>query len=318
MACFQNILVGLDLTRCQRFSIDALPVIVHDLFQRAVWLAQHTGARLTFFSALPLPEEEAVLPPEENQRRAEAERGERKVLSALVQQANENGVTATGVFVAGKGWREIIRQVLRGNYDLVLVGTRNFTGLWRMLLGNTALKLFRHCPCPVWVTRPEAFNRALNVLVASDLSPASETALRVAISLGQALDATIHVLHVVEYPLNYPLYLTCLPAKAGPDYHRRTHERAAQTLRDQLEQTDYRTMSRPVQVHLTDGVSHPEESILHFIDEHSIDLLVLGSMSHGGVASMTIGNTAERVLPEVQCSVLAVKPPDFVCQVQLP
>jgi hypothetical protein len=28
-----------------------------------------------------------------------------------------------------------------------------------------------------------------------------------------------------------------------------------------------------------------------------------------------IGNTAERLLPEVRCSVLAVKPPDFICPI---
>src|SRR5207245_11145809 len=96
---------------------------------------------------------------------------------------------ADTVFVHGKGWLEIIRQVLRGGHDLVLVGTRNFTGVRRMLLGNTALKLFRRCPCPVWVTRPEPLDRHLNVLVASDLKPVSELALRLAVSLARALGA---------------------------------------------------------------------------------------------------------------------------------
>src|SRR5205823_1133874 len=160
----------------------------------------------------------------------------------------------------------------------VLVGTRNFTGVRRALLGNTALKLFRRCPCPVWVTRPEPYDRPLNVLVASDLKPVSETALRRAVSLARALDATVHVLHVVEYPLNYPLWLTSLPEEAGPDYERRARARAEQTLREQLERTAHQTLSRPVQVHLTNGVSRPDETILQFIREHHIDLLVMGSI----------------------------------------
>jgi universal stress protein E len=316
MACFQNILVGLDLTRCRQNAIDALPVIVHDVFRHAVWLGRHTGARLTFFSALSESDIEAIFPPVENQEPAAMERGQRQLLSAFVHQANESGVTATGVFVTGKGWREILRQALSGGYDLVLVGTRNFTGLWRMLRGNTALKLFRHCPCPVWVTRPETFDRALNVLVASDIHSISEAALRVAFSLGQTFDATVHVLQPVEYALDYPLHLTCLPAKAGPDYHRQAHDRAAEALRERLEQTDYRRMPRPVQIHLTDGVSHPEDSILQFIEEHSIDVLVLESNSHGGGAGFITDDMAERLLPRVQCSVLAVKPANFVCEVQ--
>jgi universal stress protein E len=36
----------------------------------------------------------------------------------------------------------------------------------------------------------------------------------------------------------------------------------------------------------------------------------------GGIRGIMIGDTAERLLREVGCSVLAVKPPDFVCPVE--
>jgi nucleotide-binding universal stress UspA family protein len=80
-------------------------------------------------------------------RAIEANTGQ--ILAELVRWANAAGVSATGVFVHGKGWLELIRQALRGNHDVVLAGTRNLTGIRRTLLGNTALKLVRHCPCPV-------------------------------------------------------------------------------------------------------------------------------------------------------------------------
>jgi universal stress protein E len=64
------------------------------------------------------------------------------------------------------------------------------------------------------------------------------------------------------------------------------------------------------------GTGVPDVAIQHFIQLNQIHLLVMGTIGRGGIPGIMIGNTAERLLPEVQCSVLAVKPPDFVCPVE--
>lgn len=142
------------------------------------------------------------------------------VLAELVRKANESGVAAKAVFVRGRAWVEIIRQVLRGNHDLVMVGIRDSSREPSRLFGNTATKLLRRCPVPVWVSRPEPDERPLNILVASDLRPVSQTALRLGVSLGRVTHATVHLLHAIEYPV-YHLWLSGLPDEAGQDYHRR-------------------------------------------------------------------------------------------------
>jgi len=43
-----------------------------------------------------------------------------------------------------------------------------------------------------------------------------------------------------------------------------------------------------------------------------IDLLVMGTVCRTGSPGLIIGNTAERVLDSVKCSVLTVKPAGFV------
>ena len=47
------------------------------------------------------------------------------------------------------------------------------------------------------------------------------------------------------------------------------------------------------------------------------DLLVMGTVSRGGLAGFLIGNTAERLLDRVDCSLLTVKPNEFVSPVGL-
>jgi nucleotide-binding universal stress UspA family protein len=54
-----------------------------------------------------------------------------------------------------------------------------------------------------------------------------------------------------------------------------------------------------------------------FIEAEGIDLVVMGTLSRTGVAGLIAGNTAEKVFYSADCSVLAVKPPDFVSPVAL-
>ena len=61
----------------------------------------------------------------------------------------------------------------------------------------------------------------------------------------------------------------------------------------------------------------PEDVIPEFAVAQGIDLVVMGTVARSGVAGLLIGNTAERVLRSLPCSVLAVKPDGFKCPVVL-
>lgn len=61
----------------------------------------------------------------------------------------------------------------------------------------------------------------------------------------------------------------------------------------------------------------PEAVIPEFVVAEGVDLVVMGTVARGGIAGLLIGNTAERMLRKLPCSVLAVKPEGFVCPVSL-
>jgi nucleotide-binding universal stress UspA family protein len=54
-----------------------------------------------------------------------------------------------------------------------------------------------------------------------------------------------------------------------------------------------------------------DAAILKFIDDHQIDLLLMGTVARGGLEGASIGNTSERLVTQVPCSMLVVKPADF-------
>jgi nucleotide-binding universal stress UspA family protein len=48
-----------------------------------------------------------------------------------------------------------------------------------------------------------------------------------------------------------------------------------------------------------------------------VELIVMGTVCRTGIAGFIIGNTAENILQQVDCSVLTVKPEGFVSPVKL-
>ena len=47
------------------------------------------------------------------------------------------------------------------------------------------------------------------------------------------------------------------------------------------------------------------------------DLVVMGTVARTGIPGFIMGNTAETILNQINCSVLAVKPPGFITPVTL-
>jgi universal stress protein E len=318
MQPFRNILVGVDLTKYDPITCKP-STVAREVIRQALWLAGKSAARLTFFSALNITTETLPHLDDTDFRylKTTAEQNAGQILRDLVQQARRRGIEASEKLALGRPWLEIVRQVLRDKHDLLLIGTRDRHGLKRMLFGSTAVKLVRRSPCPVWVAKPEPEPVHWNILVASDLAPVSEKALALAVQLSRTTPATIHLLHVVDFPLEH-IWSTGLPDAKEEAYRRDVRRKAQHALQAQIEHVGARNLSPPIQVHLVDDPGGlPDQGILGFIEEHPVDLLVMGTIGRTGIVGAMIGNTAERILPELTCSLLAVKPAEFVCPVRL-
>ena len=67
--------------------------------------------------------------------------------------------------------------------------------------------------------------------------------------------------------------------------------------------------------HLVKGSARKEVPAL--AKELAVDCIVMGTVARTGVRGFIMGNTAETILEQIDCSVLAVKPEGFLTPVTL-
>jgi len=311
MKRFKNILVGIDLSEGDRFVSDDPAAPTQAAWDRALWLAESNAARLTLMyaidaSTLRLPDDEERLPQEIPDETTVCRRAG-EVLSKLVDEAQRQGIEAERHVAIGKSWLELIRQVLRNDHDLLIAGTRRFGALKAMLFGSTGMKLLRQCPCPVWITQPNA-EQIDSILVAHDLTPVGDLSLELGASMAEIHGSRLHVFHAIEYQEMDEMF----PSKVSSETVADIRNKAAQHIARQLEAFQF---SRPPAVHIEAGAAYSQ--ILKLLEQHQIELLVMGTVARTGIAGLITGNTAERLLPHVPCSMLAVKPQEFKSPVTL-
>ena len=94
-------------------------------------------------------------------------------------------------------------------------------------------------------------------------------------------------------------------------YRQHAEQHAEDEMERLLARDSVQALPKKPTVHIEAGEA--DKVILQQIEAHSADLLAMGTLARSGLPGVLMGNTAERLLPQVDCSLLAVKPEDFIC-----
>jgi len=295
MQRFRRILLGIDLALAgDRLTSGCLRAV-----EQGLQLAQRLGAELEFLHSTwaDLHEENQAIRPGPSVEGLRA-------LEDLVERATALGLHARVRLVHDRAWLEIIRAVQRGEADLVLVARRSQGGSG---YGSVTRKLMRKCPCPVWVVRAEGGSEPRTIVAATDLSTVGNLAVVLGAELADLFGGALHVVHAWPLPLSVPM----LPELDVPAQTRIDVEQQEAAARARFEQALAPLALPPTaRRHLQCGA--PSAVIQELVERHAADLLVMGSVSRGGIAGLLLGNTAERLLDRVHCSLLTIKPRDFI------
>jgi nucleotide-binding universal stress UspA family protein len=145
-----------------------------------------------------------------------------------------------------------------------------------------------------------------NVLVTTDFSPVSETALVYGRALARTFDATLHVMHVVDN-LAVRLSYTDAAGFVSPEMQADLESAARKNLDNFVTETDRRELrAKPV---LRVGHNTAKE-IIEYAKEATIEVIVIGATGRGAIDRMFMGSVADKVIRRAPCPVLTVRHPE--------
>jgi nucleotide-binding universal stress UspA family protein len=211
--------------------------------------------------------------------------------------------------------REVTREVEENNYKLVVTMARPDGTLLKRARGCACVReLCRNCPSLIWVTRNSHRLPTRRILVALSgengvvrADSFNEKILRTASWIAEADKSKLHVVHA----LSEPEIKVVGARRSTVDVGELLNE-----LRSEISQTCNRLLGESGSF-LTEDRIHIQIGsvgvvVPQLVHQEPMDLIVIGTKSRAGLQGLLKGNSAERIMDQVGCSMLTIKPDDFV------
>jgi universal stress protein E len=301
---YQRILVAMDFSAHSEAA-----------FLQAVWLARTQGASIVLVHTLPDLRQVAhrasalakldLLQGEGEIFQREVRQVSDAKMRQLIQKHRAEDLDIKVETLLGEPFVELIHAVQSEGYDLVLAGTRGMAGWQQFLVGSTASRLIRKCPASVWVVKDEHIGPPKVVLTATDFSTVGWKAVKRGALIAKNAKASMHLLHVID---------------EGDIPKSLFDSKSRQEIIDSVERRLYDGLESSgvdrddVTLHLSTGT--PWQEVARLSKHLSVDLIAMGTVGRNGIPGLLLGNTAEKVLNTCDCSILAVKPDNFVSPIE--
>ena len=237
----------------------------------------------------------------------------RQKTAALFETATTAGIGVDVLVEVGRPANHILDRAADLPADLIVMGTHGTSGFEHLVLGSVTEKVVRKATCPVLTVPPRAHATShlpfKHLLCAIDFSDSSLAALRFALSLAQESNATLTLLHVLEWPWEEPPppMIEGLPREQGvalAEFRRYCEETATKRL-ESLVVSDSTRGSHTRATSLRSG--KPYAQILHVAAEQHSDLIVIGVRGRNPVDIALFGSTANQVVRRATCPVLTLR-----------
>jgi nucleotide-binding universal stress UspA family protein len=143
------------------------------------------------------------------------------------------------------------------------------------------------------------------ILVPTDFSKSSDNALKYAVAFAEKFDAEVCLLHVVQDLALFIPEAVLVAPPVGPPV-----EQFIAAAREALGRA-IGGLNRPglqIKPEVAEGV--PYEEIIRLARERDVDLIVMGTHGHTGLAHVLLGSICEKVVRRAPCPVLTVRHPE--------
>jgi len=257
--------------------------------------------------------------------------GRCRQLEEIIAKLNTSLNVQTKVLI-GHPHEEITREVISNGRDLVLKAVESGLGLRERLFGDNDTRLLKACPCPVLLIRsvPEKpyRHRCICAGIYQDEHPGGHKDDRYAINhkilehaawLAIAQFAELQIVHAWEAYGEQHLRSGRSPFHFDADNYVETEQKrnseALNTCLSEIRESmasEVLPAFNPV-CRLAKG-NHRDE-IVRLAINMGADLVIVGDLVPSGLTGLIVDSTAVSIAKQLDCSVLVVKPAEFITPV---
>jgi universal stress protein E len=284
--------------------------------KKAAQLARNSGAALELFHDLDVPlfvdttgASSGGLRNEARELRARCCEQLEKLAKPLRKRGLKITTTAVWDYPA---YEAIVRRVAATRADLIVAECRPGKHPAPFLLRLTDWELLRHSRVPVLLVKTPVLYGSPVILSAVDPSHAraktsrlDEEIMNVSAALRRMLRGTLHAVHCYD-----PFPVSSTPSDIlSPKVASRIDSEQEKLARQRLRKVTLRAGLEAKRRHVSRAFPH--HAIPATAAAIGASIVVMGAVSRTGFRRLLIGNTAERILDDLACDVLVVKPPRF-------
>jgi universal stress protein E len=306
MSSIRRILVAL-----KGLDAKSLPTVL-----KAAQIARACGARLELYHGLDEPMYTDVLglgsgglPALERQLQQRALRRLEAIADRLRAHRLRVTVAAQWDFPA---YEAIVRRAVRIRADLIVAAAHAGRHTLPSLMRLTDWELVRLSPVPVLLIKDRHAYRHPAVLAAIDPSHAfakplklDRSLLQIARRVSAGLRGTLHAVHAYARVSG----ITLPAVEITPEIQMQIEQESERIARANFERELRNSRIPRSRRYLL--ASDPVTGIAKAARTCRSAIVVMGAVSRTGLKRLLIGNTAERILDDLRCDILVVKPPRF-------
>jgi nucleotide-binding universal stress UspA family protein len=225
-------------------------------------------------------------------------------LDTAVRELSHGDRTVERILLRGRAASAIVQEAEDFEADLIVVGNRGHGRMNTMLLGSVSAEVVDHAPCPVLVSRGEDVTR---ILLAVDGSTPSEHAEHVLRDWPILAGRPVSVVCVAEVGMPWSTGMSPgIYDQVLESYTTAVDEARAQCL-NFAEMTCERLRAAGYEATPEVREGGAAEEIVSAAKSVPVDLIVIGTRGHTGLARLVLGSVARNVLTHAHCSVLVVR-----------
>ncbi|WP_448249912.1 universal stress protein UspE [Thalassotalea agariperforans] len=308
MEKYQNILVVVDPNDEEQKAL-----------KRAITLGKKTQANITVFLTIFdfSYEMTTMLSHEERENMRESViKSRENWLKELITQPEDNYLAdnlniKTKVVWHNRPFEAIIQEVLAHNFDLVVKGTHHHDKLKSVIFTPTDWHILRKCPCPVLLVKDHLWPENGNILAAVNVGNEEEEHISLnkklteeAVHLAELINANAHLVNAYPgTPVNIAIEI---PEFNAIEYSHNMKAHHTDAMREHALSFNFDLDN----THVREGL--PEDVIESMAQALDCELVILGTIGRTGFSAALIGNTAEQVIDNLNCDVLALKPDGYI------